>query len=123
MRTTGLILSAMVVIAGIVVTTPKSSGQNSVPMLINYQGELRAADGSPLPDGSYEMVFRIFETAGSVKPLWEERHFITDGNPVQVRDGIFSVLLGSAVGDKLSAKLFDLPQAWLEIQVDDFEGP
>lgn len=117
MRTGSAIPLAIMVIAGFVLAMPETRGQNSVPMLINYQGELKAVDGSPLPDGSYDMVFRIYETAGSATPLWEERHYAMDGHPVQLKDGILSVLLGSAVGDKLSAGLFDLPEAWLQIRV------
>ena len=117
MRTTPTLFSFMILVAGLSAMIRGAGGQSSVPMIINYQGELRAADGSPLPDGSYDMIFRIYDapTAGTL--IWEETHLGTNANPVQVKDGILSVLLGSGLGDKLSHKLLDVPQPWLEIQV------
>lgn len=79
----------------------------AVPHLINYQGRLTDASGSPL-NGSCSLTFRIYdaETAGNL--LWEETH---QGTVIQ--KGIFSILLGSVTNLDLP---FDKPY-FLEIKV------
>lgn len=92
--------------------------QTAVPMLINYQGELRSpSTGEPVPDGSYNMLFRIYDIESGGAPLWEGTHTDTNGNPVEVTNGIFSVILGSGTGNALEASLFDGADRWLEIKV------
>lgn len=77
-----------------------ASATAAVPRVFNYQGYVEELDGTAL-DGSYNLVFRIYEVDSGVDPaLWTESH-----PAVIVTDGIFSVLLGSLV---------DLPPAVLE---------
>jgi hypothetical protein len=97
-----IVLLCLVLLAG-------NSGAG-VPRLMNYQGVLAGADGIPA-SGSHEMTFRIYgseeETA---EALWEETHV-----SVEVRDGVFSVVLGSAVpipDDVLSAG-----ELWLGVTI------
>lgn len=59
---------------------------------IAYQGRLADAGGSPLT-GSYNMTFRLYNTAVGGAPLWEE--FRTAENSVNVSDGLFNAMLGS----------------------------
>lgn len=61
----------------------------AAPNLINYQGELADSGGTPVPDGSYTMIFRIFDAAVAGTPLWEESQSVATAN------GIYNVLLGS----------------------------
>lgn len=60
-----------------------------VPQLINYQGKLDSA-GTPL-DGTRNLTFKIYKVATGGTALWSELQ-----NNVQITNGIFSVLLGSA---------------------------
>lgn len=94
------------------------SSQTAAPVLINYQGELRSPTrGEPVPDGSYDMVFKIYDVQSAGTALWEWTHSTGNGNPVQVADGIFSVILGSGTGNALDASLFGDADRWLEIVV------
>jgi hypothetical protein len=62
----------------------------AVPPMVNYQGKLTKADGTLLPDGTYSMTYAIYDVAVNGVALWSEI------NPsVQVKKGLFSVLLGS----------------------------
>jgi hypothetical protein len=85
---------------------------SSVPPLMNYQGKLTKPDGSPVEDGQYKVRFSIHDalTGGT------ERWFQTM-DPVLVRNGVFSVLLGS--GNPLSSEVFSGTR-YLEIKVGDF---
>jgi hypothetical protein len=64
--------------------------QTYVPLLINFQGKLSDPEtGEILPDGQYNITFRIYENITGVQPIWEETQV------VNVRRGIFNVILGS----------------------------
>lgn len=68
----------------------ESFGQEA-PGLLNYQGRLADATGSPL-DGSYAMAFRILDgsSSASATQLWAESH-----STVSVVNGFFNLQLGS----------------------------
>jgi type VI protein secretion system component Hcp len=68
-----------------------------IPMNINYQGHLMDDQGNPVPNGNYDFVFRFYDAETGGELLWTETH--TD---VPVTNGLFSVLLGSGVGDPLT---------------------
>jgi len=59
---------------------------------IAYQGRLADSAGAPLT-GTYNMIFRLYDTASAGVPLWEEQW--TGPNGVKVSDGLFNVMLGS----------------------------
>ena len=59
------------------------------PHLINFRGRLTDSLGNPVSDGSYSLRFRIYDDSLAGNVWWEE----TD--PVQVKSGLFRVLLGS----------------------------
>ena len=63
-----------------------------VPGLLNYQGVLTDAGGSAVPDGTYEITFRLYNVLSGGTPLWEETQ-----PAVQVTKGIFDVMLGSVM--------------------------
>ncbi len=77
------------------------------PETMNYQGALTDAGGLAVPDGNYNLTFRIYDQAAGGAALWSEAHNTT------VTGTIFSVILGSA--NPLSLP-FD-EQYWLSIQV------
>ncbi len=66
-------------------------GTAVVPETMSYQGVLMDAGGTILPDGSYDMTFRIYTTPVAGVPLWAETQVV----PVQ--DGVFDAILGSVV--------------------------
>ncbi|MBN1424907.1 hypothetical protein JXA88_10155 [Candidatus Fermentibacteria bacterium] len=62
-----------------------------IPTVISYQGKVTDAGGTPVPDNTYTMRFRIYDdvTGGSV--LWD-----SGAHSVSVTGGVFSVLLGES---------------------------
>jgi hypothetical protein len=107
------------VVGAIFLITGSGIAQNAVPMLINYQGMLRdPVTGEPVPDGEYDMVFRIYDIEFGGTYLWKGSHDSINGNPIAVQDGLFTVLLGSGTGPPLSASLFNGADRWLEIVLE-----
>jgi hypothetical protein len=79
-----------------------------VPQVLNYQGVLTDAGGTAVPDGSYSVTFRFYQTETGGAELWSETQ------PVQVTKGIFSTYLGTVTA-------LDLPfetDYWLGISVE-----
>ncbi len=92
-------------------------------MLINYQGELRSpTTGEPVPDGDYDMLFKIYPVASGGAPIWIGACLVADGTGVSVRNGRFSVILGSGAGNTLRASIFNQPDRWLEILIKGQAG-
>ncbi|MEW5922938.1 MAG: hypothetical protein AB1746_03035 [Candidatus Zixiibacteriota bacterium] len=80
-----------------------------VPGTMSYQGILTNSSGNPVPDGSHNVLFIIYDEADSVR--WEESHTINTIN------GLFSVQLGSN-GSPLTADVFNHTECWLGITVE-----
>ena len=64
-----------------------------VPQTMSYQGVLTDAAGNLVPDGFYDLTFRIYTVPLAGVALYTEAH--TGGNHVQVTKGGFSVIIGS----------------------------
>lgn len=58
---------------------------------VSYQGSLVLADGSAAPDGAYDLVVSLWDAPSGGTWHWTQFH-----GGVAVRDGVFSVVLGSA---------------------------
>jgi hypothetical protein len=82
----------------------------SVPPLINYQGKLTSSEGGCFND-TVQMTFSIYPDTLSSPADWSEIH-----TQVVVKDGIFSVLLGSV--DSLPASVFHGSIKYLGVQVE-----
>ncbi len=59
-----------------------------IPRTLSYQGVLLDASGQPLPDGEYEMEFRLYDAATGGAPLFVE------SQRVRVEHGVVSTLIG-----------------------------
>ncbi len=83
----------------------------AVPQLINFQGILRDGSGNPVANGSYSVMFTIYDLPGSgATALWSETQSVTTVN------GLFTVLLG--VGPiPLDYSIFNDSTRWLGITV------
>jgi hypothetical protein len=64
-----------------------------VPQTMSYQGVLTDNLGAVVPDGFYDLTFRVYNVPVAGSALWTEAH--TGVNHVQVSKGGFSVILGS----------------------------
>jgi hypothetical protein len=49
-----------------------SAIQADVPQLINYQGRLTDGSGVPVADGTYEVIFTIYDAAVAGNSRWTE---------------------------------------------------
>jgi hypothetical protein len=79
-----------------------------IPRTLNYQCVLTDSDGTVVPDGSYDIMFRIYGSSAGMLPLW------TETNSVIVTKGVFNVILGKNTALNLP---FDR-KYWLGIAVE-----
>jgi hypothetical protein len=95
------------------------------PGLLNYQGVLRDADGSPL-EGAHDMVFRFMTAEVGGDEILVDEHDGAHASPVTVTGGLFNVELGGgALSDgsgpgtytSLDRVFRDYEAVWLEIEV------
>ncbi|MDH3892112.1 MAG: hypothetical protein OEV49_13625 [candidate division Zixibacteria bacterium] len=60
-----------------------------VPSVMSYQGVLTDGGGSPVADGSYSVLFSIYDVASGGSAIWSETQ------SVSTTDGAFAIMLGS----------------------------
>ncbi len=89
---------------------------------IDYRGKLTYSGGNIVTDGTYDMRFRIYDSLTDGILLWTGIHTESNGNPIAVNDGIFSVLLGSGTGNTLSLD-FSTNSYYLEVSIYNSETP
>jgi hypothetical protein len=83
--------------------------QPDIAEIMSYQGVLRDGSGNPVPDGSYDVTFRIYDIATGGTALWTENQTLT------ATGGIINAHLGSV--EPLNTLGFDVPY-WLGIAVE-----
>lgn len=98
--TRSILLLLVLASAGTVGATP--------PRTLDYQGVLEAAQGGPVADGDYSMVFALYAVPTGGTAIWSEPHTVT------VSGGRFDVVLGSITA--LDGLLFEDPY-WLGLTV------
>jgi hypothetical protein len=86
-------LGAFLLFLSILTATCVGSPTFAAPGKINYQGRLANTAGVNMPDGQYNMKFRIYSTAAGGTALWTEVRETT--NRVTVTNGQFNVQLGA----------------------------
>ena len=65
----------------------------AVPTVMNFQGRLAKPNGTPVPDGTYNLTLGIYNDPNAIIPanlLWQEYE-----PGVTVKNGVFAVLLGT----------------------------
>jgi hypothetical protein len=82
----------------------------AVPPMINYQGKLMQPSGAPVPDNTYTIQFAIYADPTGGTALWSETN-----SAVQVKGGLFAVLLGSVT--PLPADIFDGANRFFGVKV------
>jgi len=96
------------------------------PEAINYQGVLRAADGTP-NSGIHDMVFRFHDASSGGNEILTDAHTVGGSGGVIVADGLFNVLLGTGVVSdgaspgtytSLAALFGGFEDIWLQIEID-----
>ncbi|MEO0071135.1 MAG: hypothetical protein ABIK39_03500, partial [candidate division WOR-3 bacterium] len=61
----------------------------TIPQMLSYQGKLTDSLGNSVPDGDYQLTFRLYTQETGGIPFW------TEEQTVAVKNGLFSALLGS----------------------------
>lgn len=82
--------------------------------LINYQGRLVDEAGAPV-DATMPMAFKILADSTGESTLWSEEH-----DEVRIKNGLFTVLLGSVVQFELD--MFERYPLWLVIRTEAGEA-
>lgn len=79
-----------------------------IPTTINYQGVLKDASGTTVPNGDYILTFKFYNSESGGSALW------TETKPINLIDGIFSSQLGDVT--PLPIPIF-FEQLWLAISI------
>ena len=107
-----IIIATWVVIGLNIGTTQAAAGVNH---LINYQGKIASSTGIAIPNGNYGFRFEFWNSeTGGGSLGWSESW--TTANPVPVREGIFSVALGSLA--PIPGNIFYNNNVYLEVSFD-----
>ncbi len=96
---------ALFLAAALLIAVSRMNAQ--VPRTLSYQGVLTDSSGTVVPDGSYSLTFRLYQTSTGGSSLWQETQ------TVQTHKGVLSAVLGNVTPLALP---FD-SQYWLGIQV------
>src|SRR4029077_17813948 len=62
---------------------------------INFQAKLETAAGAIVPDGNYNVEFKLYNTSSGGSPLWTEDYLNSASQGVRVVNGYLTVSLGS----------------------------
>jgi hypothetical protein len=91
--------------------------------MINYQGRLVNANGTPLANGDYDLTFRIYDAVTGGNLIWGPQIFdgtagLGHGAKVPVVGGYFNVILGPKdTSDRPISGAFNQATRYLEITV------
>jgi hypothetical protein len=95
-------------VVGLLALTLELYGQ--IPRTLSYQGVLTDTTGKAKSDGTYTFTFRLYDVASGGTAIWTE-----PSKSLQVKAGLFSTLLGSAVPFSVAVD-FKKPY-WLGVEV------
>lgn len=84
--------------------------KTDIPRQINFQGILKTGAGQPVADGSYSVVFKIYDAPTLGNVLWMETQSVSTAG------GLFTTLLGSST--PVPESLFNDTSRYLGITVD-----
>jgi hypothetical protein len=103
-------MKTYILIISLILSVLSTAVMADVPPVISYQGKLMQPNGNPIPDGTYSIHFAIYDAPTGGDALWGETN-----SSVQVKGGLFAVLLGSV--NNLGANILDSQNRYLGIKV------
>jgi hypothetical protein len=121
-----LIAAGLIAVGLVWPATQPAVAAAGINQTLNFQGRLLTASGAVVPDGTYNVEFKIYQdgagttagdTGGTLK--WTEDRVYGTGSPdnrVTVRNGYFSVALGSVTAFGTSVD-WNQDTLWLSINV------
>ncbi|HSM54860.1 MAG TPA: hypothetical protein VK879_01795, partial [Candidatus Sulfomarinibacteraceae bacterium] len=75
----------------------------------SHQGRLLDGDGNPVPDGNYNVEYRLFQQSSGGTAVY------TDTQTVSVENGLFTTSIGAS--DEITPSIFSEP-TWMELTID-----
>lgn len=92
---------------------------------ISFEGKIVTAAGLNIPDGTYNMEFKIYTAAGSCNPTtgvgctlgWTEDWLVSGGHGVPFTSGTFQVNLDSVIANNFSGIDFNTNPLYLSLQI------
>ncbi len=103
-------LLAVLQLAGIARALPATQGVAPAGLTLPYPGRLQDQAGNPLPDGSYDFTFALYDAEAGGTLLWSEAQ-----EGIAVKEGRFLLSLGSA--RPIPAAVLESGSPWLEVAV------
>jgi hypothetical protein len=94
------------IVLGLAWAAAFATAQQRVPALVNYQGKLLDQSGNTVPNGNYELQFRLWSAASAGSLIWGRTY------QVNVQDGLFNVVLGDGGGALPGAQTDDITAAF-----------
>ena len=67
----------------------QSAVEEKIPHVISFQGAITDSKGNKLPDGNYDVTFKLYNQAEGGTPLWLEKY-----NTLKIENGNLQILLG-----------------------------
>lgn len=110
----------LIVLLYLLLLPPLSSAATGINQQLNYQARLLDNTGAVVPDGTYNMEFKIYQDGdgvlggGDETLKWTETR--TSGNKVTVKNGYFSVQLGSVTAFGTSVD-WNQDKLWLSTNI------
>jgi len=118
-------LGALALLAG----TPSAHAATGINKQINYQARLLNSAGATVPDGTYNMQFKIYQdgtgcVGGGTSPCggtlkWTEEWLNHNSQGVTVTNGYFSIMLGAGSDSAALGTAVDFNQSslWLSVNI------
>lgn len=97
----------------VITLSQPSFAAQTVPYKINFQGRLTGSDANIVPDGQYNMQYRIYDAPSGGNIVWNELR--EAGNRVQVTNGLFAVQLGDIT--PINPALFTSQDLYFEVEL------
>jgi parallel beta-helix repeat protein len=110
---------------GALLLSRDASAATGINQTINFQGRLFTASGATVPDGYYNIEFKLYQDGAGTAAgnpggtlLWTESHLNNNSDGVTVRNGFMSVELGSvtAFGSSID---WNQDTIWLSMNIGD----
>ena len=98
-------------LAALLFATLLPTSSAAVPLQVTQQGRLVDADGDPLT-GSHTIHFSLYASDDGTGQQW------TESQTVELDEGYYSVVLGSATGTVLDGSILSLQPLFLGMAVD-----
>lgn len=109
------ILAALISIVFFMQASRPAEALTTVPTKMNFQGRLTDSSGNIMPNGTYNMRFRLYTVLTGGSTVWSEDRLVSGGTGVTLTDGLFSVQLGSVTS--LAASLFASGALYFEVEL------